>query len=132
MAQAMVIQGRNITDGEIALIRDLMAAHRDWGRTRLSEELCRCRNWRNATMKRGRRKKTKARNLLERLDEHRAEALAFMYDFNVPFDNNQAERDLRTAVGSGEVRRYADDRCTLADHRRAQGQTFCQRDPLLT
>ena len=45
---------------------------------------------------RGRVKQTPARNLLERLWLGQEQVLAFLDDLTIPFDNNQAERDLRT------------------------------------
>jgi transposase len=49
----------------------------------------------NAEGRTGRAKRSKGRNLLERLVLHQEAVLAFAFEPGVPFTNNQAERDLR-------------------------------------
>ena len=52
---------------------------------------------------RGRPKKSKGLNLLERLDMHWQAVLAFAWHRNVPFTNNLAERDIRPAKSKLKV-----------------------------
>jgi len=49
----------------------------------------------NRNGKRGKLKRSKSRNLLERLREYEDDVLRFMDDKDVPFTNNQAENDVR-------------------------------------
>jgi transposase len=44
---------------------------------------------------RGKPRNSKERNLLNRLHKHKMPTLRFAFNFRIPFDNNQAERDVR-------------------------------------
>jgi len=65
MTKTRIVQGREVSDADIELIRTLMAAHPAWGRSLLSVELCRLWDWRNAQ---GRLKDMAARTLLLKLE----------------------------------------------------------------
>jgi len=53
--------------------------------------------------KKGRKKKGKERSLIERLKAFKASVCLFIDDFSVPFDNNQAERDVRNVKTKTKV-----------------------------
>ena len=65
MTGVMVVQGRELSTEDIGQMQGLLAEHPDWNRTRLSEELCRRWDWRNAN---GRLKDMAARTLLLKLE----------------------------------------------------------------
>ena len=54
-------------------------------------------------IKRGKRKKGKERSLIERLIKLKASVCLFIHNFAVPFDNNQAERDVRNVKTKSKV-----------------------------
>src|SRR6056297_1086337 len=65
MTNAMIIQGRQIAEEDLNLIRGLLTSNPDWNRTRLSRELCARWDWRNA---KGQPKDMAARTLLLKLE----------------------------------------------------------------
>lgn len=66
MSETQVIQGRKVAAVELEQIRHLLAAHPDWSRRRLSQQLTLLWDWRNGT---GHLKDMAARTLLLKLEQ---------------------------------------------------------------
>jgi Domain of unknown function (DUF4338) len=65
-SETAVVQGREVSPADLEQIRELIRAHPDWSRRRLSEVLAGEWDWRNAA---GRLKDMAARSLLVKLDQ---------------------------------------------------------------
>ena len=68
--------------------------------------------------KRERKKLCKERSLLERLIGLKEDVCRFFTDYRVPFDNNQAERDLRNFKTKCKVRGFFRSEEGAKDHLR--------------
>jgi hypothetical protein len=68
MSGSFTLQGRQLCGDDIDLIRQLIAAHPDWHRSRLSVELCRMWDWRTD---KGLLKDMACRSMLRKLEQRR-------------------------------------------------------------
>ena len=75
-------------------------------------------------IKKGRRKQSAARNLLDRLSKHQEAVLLFLDNFAVPFDNSLAERDIR-AIQKSLAQVKDEERVWGRPQRCAFGQGRC-------
>jgi hypothetical protein len=66
MKEALVVQGRRVTEKDLDELRQFLAARPDWSRRRLSQTLCAQWNWRNGA---GQLKDMAARSLLVKLHQ---------------------------------------------------------------
>jgi len=104
MSNGMVIQGREIGEAELALIRGLMVRKPDWGRTRLSQELCELWSWRAAN---GLLKDMACRTLLLKL--HRADVI------ELPPSRRPANNELRNRSVPVVEHQTSEIECPLKD-----------------
>ncbi len=83
--------------------RSFTSRHKAW---RTYDKICRLADQKEPPpipQSRGKPKKTKGRNLAERLIKYKTEVLRFALEPHIPFSNNQAERDLRPVKGKQKV-----------------------------
>ncbi len=123
-------------DGQMSLSSErLRVYHQRYGTLLQQGFKVNCLPEQPTTNKRGRKKQSPPKNLLDRLQRYETETLAFLSDFRVPFDNNLAERDVRMMKvkqkisGTFRTRRGAEVFCDIRSYIstvRKQGQRVIQ------